>query len=62
MTLYRWIKDGKLYIIYFVNGGQYGYTGKWFNAIPYKHDGKSMKISSSEMGQFIPVADSPRVR
>jgi hypothetical protein len=57
MTLFKNIKDGQLYIIYYVNISMY--TGKWHTAIPYKHTGKP--IDHCKMSDFIPVADSGEI-
>ena len=48
MSVYKNIKDGKLYILY--------NSGVSYTALPYKHDGKP--IINCNVKEFIPVVNS----
>lgn len=47
MTLYKYIKDGRLYILYSIKN--------FYMALPYKHSGKP--IGHCKVSDFVPMAD-----
>lgn len=46
MTLFRFVKDGRLYTV--AKRKLRGFTGEeWYEATPYKHSGKSFRLPTS---------------